>query len=68
VLPGRDAPTVPIGLANFANAFKSFRRLSERDHTNIVSRNTYDRGGHYAAHQVQELLAGDMRAFFRLVR
>jgi hypothetical protein len=59
---------VPIGLANFANDFQSFRRFSERDHTNIVSWNTYDRGGHYAAHQEPELFAGDMRAFFRLVR
>jgi pimeloyl-ACP methyl ester carboxylesterase len=60
--------TVPIGLANFAKDFQSFRRFSERDHANIASWNVYDRGGHYAAHQEPELLAGDMRAFFRLVR
>jgi pimeloyl-ACP methyl ester carboxylesterase len=63
-----EPTTVPIGLANFANDFQSFRRFSERDHTNIVSWNTFDRGGHYAAHQEPELFAGDMRAFFRLVR
>jgi pimeloyl-ACP methyl ester carboxylesterase len=67
-----EAPTgptiVPIGLAGFANDFKSFRRFSERDHANIVSWNEYETGGHYAAHQEPELLAADMRAFFRLVR
>ena len=63
-----EPTTVPIGLANFAIDFQSFRRSSERDHTNVVSWNTYDRGGHYAAHQEPELFAGDMRAFYRLVR
>jgi hypothetical protein len=29
-----------------------------------VSWNNYDRGGHYAAHQEPELLAGDIRSFF----
>jgi hypothetical protein len=44
-----------------------FRRFAERDHANIVSWNEYETGGHYAAHQEPELLAADMRAFFRLV-
>jgi hypothetical protein len=32
-----EPTTVPIGLANFADDFKSFRRFSERDHQNIVT-------------------------------
>jgi hypothetical protein len=31
---------------------------------NIASWNTYERGGHYAAHQVPDLLVDDMRGFF----
>jgi pimeloyl-ACP methyl ester carboxylesterase len=60
--------TVPIGLANFAKDFQSFRRFSERDHKNIASWNVYDRGGHYAAHQAPDLLVADLRAFFRRLR
>ncbi|MCC5579200.1 epoxide hydrolase [Microtetraspora sp. AC03309] len=41
------------------------RRFAERDHKNIVSWNTYDSGGHYAAHQVPGLLVEDIRGFFR---
>ncbi len=59
---------VPIGLANFANDFQSLRRFAERDYPNILSWNTYDRGGHYGAHQEPELFVDDIRAFFRLVR
>ncbi len=66
--PKPNAPTkVPIGLANFAKDFKSFRRFAERDHENIVSWNVYDSGGHYAAHQVPDPFVSDVRAFFRKV-
>jgi hypothetical protein len=34
---------------------------------NIVQWTEYDTGGHYAAHQVPELLVEDMRKFFRSV-
>jgi epoxide hydrolase len=60
--------TVPLGLANFANDFQSIRPFAERDHTNIVSWNVYERGGHYAAHEVPELLIDDIRQFFRQLR
>ena len=56
--------TVPIGLASFANDFKSIRRFAERDHRNIVQWNTYDVGGHYAAHEVPDVYAADVRGFF----
>ena len=59
--------TVPLGLAQFPNDFKPLRVDAERDHANIVSWNTYERGGHYAAHQAPDLLVDDMRRFFARV-
>ncbi|MEU9509053.1 epoxide hydrolase family protein [Micromonospora sp. NPDC048170] len=56
--------TVPLGLANFPWDFQSIRTLAERDHKNIVSWQTYDRGGHFAAHEVPDLLVDDLRRFF----
>ncbi|MEU0095966.1 hypothetical protein [Kribbella sp. NPDC006257] len=41
---------------------------SARDHSNIVSWNAYDTGGHYAAHQATDLVVEDLRAFFSRVR
>jgi epoxide hydrolase len=63
-----EPTTVPIGLASFADDFRSIRRFAERDHENIVSWNEYSSGGHYAAHQAPELLIGDLREFFRGLR
>jgi hypothetical protein len=62
--PG-EPTTVPIGLASFAYDFRPF---AERDHRNIVSWNEYDRGGHWSAYDAPDLLLGDIRQFFRLVR
>lgn len=64
VEPPAGPTTVPIGLAGFANDFKSLRRLAERDHRNIAQWNTYDVGGHYAPYQVPEVYANDVRGFF----
>lgn len=61
--PG-EPTTIPIGLAGFANDFRSIRRFAERDHRNIVQWNTYDEGGHYAAHEVPDVFAADLRGFF----
>lgn len=63
-----EPTTTPTGVAAFANDFSGIRRFAHRDHKNIVSWNTYDRGGHYAAHQAPDLLIGDVRAFFRSLR
>ena len=60
--------TVPIGLANFADDFQSIRPFAERDHQHIVSWNVYGSGGHWAAHEVPDLLVGDIRQFFRPLR
>jgi pimeloyl-ACP methyl ester carboxylesterase len=60
-----DGPTtVPLALAQFPHDLQAIRAYAERDHANIVSWNVYDRGGHYAAHQVPGLLVDDIRAFF----
>jgi pimeloyl-ACP methyl ester carboxylesterase len=63
-----EPTTTPIGVAIFANDFHSIRRFAERDHKNIVQWSEFDRGGHYAAHEVPDLLIGDIRTFFRRFR
>jgi pimeloyl-ACP methyl ester carboxylesterase len=60
--------TVPIGLASFAYDFRPIRRFAERDHSNIVSWNEFDRGSHWSAYDAPDLLLEDIRGFFRLVR
>jgi epoxide hydrolase len=68
----QDAPsgptTAPTGIAIFAADFQSVRRFAERDHTNIVSWNRYDRGSHFSPHDAPDLLIEDLRAFFRELR
>ncbi len=62
---GDSGPTtVPIGLAAFAGDFRAVRRFADRDHSNIVSWNTYDRGSHWATHDAPDLLIDDIRQFF----
>jgi pimeloyl-ACP methyl ester carboxylesterase len=66
--------TVPLGLAMFAGDFQSIRTFADRDHSNIVSWNSYgtkaigglerDAAGHYSAHEAPEVLAGDIQRFF----
>jgi pimeloyl-ACP methyl ester carboxylesterase len=63
-----EPTTFPLGLAGFANDFKSIRRFAERDHQNIVQWNTYDTGGHYSAHQAPDVLVSDIRAFYQQLR
>lgn len=60
--------TAPIGLASFAFDFRPIRKFAERDHSNIVSWNEYDRGSHWATHDAPDLLIGDIRRFFRTLR
>jgi pimeloyl-ACP methyl ester carboxylesterase len=60
-----DTPTtVPIALAQFRNDMRTIKAFAKRDHSNIVSWNTYERGGHYAAHEAPGLLVDDIRSFF----
>jgi epoxide hydrolase len=52
------------GVAVFKDDFQTIRSLAERDNTQIVHWSEFDRGGHYAALEVPELVVDDLRAFF----
>jgi pimeloyl-ACP methyl ester carboxylesterase len=58
--------TVPTGVANFAEDI-AIRRYAEQLNQ-IVHWSEFERGSHFAAMEVPELLVEDVRAFFRLVR
>ena len=58
--------TTPTGVAVFAEDY-AIRRYGERSN-NIVHWSEFDRGGHFPAMEVPELLVGDIRAFFRRLR
>jgi len=57
---------VPTGVAVFPMDV-TIRPIAERSH-NIVRWTEFDRGGHFAAMEVPELLVGDVREFFRPLR
>ncbi|MGW5485620.1 epoxide hydrolase family protein [Streptosporangium sandarakinum] len=57
---------VPTGLAVFPGD-STVRPFAEREHR-VVHWSEFDRGGHFAALQAPDLLTGDIREFFRLVR
>lgn len=63
--PGEPSP-VPTGVAVFAEDV-AIRRYAEQGN-NIVHWTDFDRGGHFAAMEVPDLLVGDVREFFRLFR
>src|SRR4051812_17676828 len=52
------------GVAVFKDDFQTIRPLAERDNDNIVHWSEFDKGGHYAALEVPELVVGDLRVFF----
>jgi pimeloyl-ACP methyl ester carboxylesterase len=59
----------PMGVAVFPHEIAPpVRRLAERENTNIIHWSEFDRGGHFAAMEEPDLLIGDIREFFRLVR
>lgn len=53
-----------IGVAVFKDDFQTIRAFAERDNANIVHWSELGRGGHYAALEVPEDLAADIRTFF----
>jgi epoxide hydrolase len=57
---------VPTGVAVFAEDVP-IRRFAEQGN-NIVHWSEFERGGHFAAMEVPDLLVGDVREFFRRVR
>ncbi|MGY1886213.1 epoxide hydrolase family protein [Blastococcus sp. SYSU DS0753] len=54
----------PVGVAVFSDDFKSIRAFAERDNDAIVHWSEFEGGGHYAALERPDVLAGDIRAFF----
>jgi epoxide hydrolase len=57
--------TAPTGLAVFPREIaRPIRRFAEQSN-NIVRWTEFDRGGHFAAMEVPDLLVDDIRAFFR---
>jgi len=59
----RERGTVPTGVAVSLTQDVVIRGLAERDH-NVVHWSEFERGGHFAAMENPEFLAGDVRAFF----
>ncbi|MEU5345129.1 epoxide hydrolase family protein [Streptomyces sp. NPDC020766] len=57
---------VPTAVANFGEDV-AIRRWTEETNT-VVRWTEFDRGGHFAALEVPELLTGDIRAFFGSLR
>ncbi|GAA1986571.1 epoxide hydrolase [Microbacterium pumilum] len=56
--------TARTGVAVFADDFQTIKVFAERDNTNIVHWSRFERGGHFAALEVPELVVGDIRSFF----
>ncbi|WP_436497204.1 epoxide hydrolase family protein [Actinokineospora sp. HUAS TT18] len=66
-----DAASVnaaPTGVAVFADDFQTIKVFAERDNSAIVHWSRFDRGGHFAALEVPEVVAADIRAFFTGLR
>jgi hypothetical protein len=66
--PVGEPTTTPTGVAIFAEDFQSIRKFAARDHGNIVSWNRYPRGSHFAPVDAPDLLASDIRTFYRGLR
>jgi pimeloyl-ACP methyl ester carboxylesterase len=60
--------SAPTGVAVFADDFQTIRVFAERDNSNIVHWSRFDKGGHFAALEVPEVVVGDIRAFFAALR
>jgi microsomal epoxide hydrolase len=69
ILPAGDKISVPTGYAQFPREMlKPPRRAAERVFTDIRRWSVMPRGGHFAALEQPELLAGEVQAFFRELR
>ena len=58
----------PTGVAVFADDFRTIRAFADRDNDRIVHYSEFPDGGHYAALERPDVLAGDLRAFFAGLR
>jgi microsomal epoxide hydrolase len=69
ILPAGDKISVPTGYAQFPREMlKAPRRTAERVFTDIRRWSVMPKGGHFAALEQPELLAGEVQAFFRELR
>jgi microsomal epoxide hydrolase len=69
ILPAGRKISVPTGYAQFPREMlRPPRRVAERVYTNIRRWSVMPRGGHFAALEQPELLAGEVQAFFRDLR
>jgi pimeloyl-ACP methyl ester carboxylesterase len=69
ILPPGDKISVPTGYAQFPREMlKPPRRAAEKVFSNIRRWSVMPRGGHFAALEQPELLAGEVQAFFRELR
>lgn len=62
----KESSGVPTAVAMFPSDV-SLRTIVAREN-NLVHWSEFDRGGHFAAMEAPDLLTGDLRKFFRLVR
>lgn len=53
------------GVAVFADDFRTIRTFAERDNSDIVHWSDFPDGGHFAALERPDVVAADLRAFFR---
>ncbi len=61
--------TAPVGYAEFPKEIlRPPRSIAEKVYTNIRRWTVFPKGGHFAAMEQPEALAGDVRAFFRELR
>jgi pimeloyl-ACP methyl ester carboxylesterase len=69
ILPAGEKISVPTGYAQFPREMlKPPRRAAERVFTDIRRWSVMPKGGHFAALEQPELLAGEVQAFFRELR
>ena len=62
----KERSAVPTGVAVFTTDI-AIRRFADRLN-NVVHWSEFDRGGHFAALEAPDLLAADVREFFRTLR
>jgi epoxide hydrolase len=60
-------PNVPVGTAVFAGD-NTIRRFTQSSADTSAHWSEFERGGHFAAMEVPDLLVGDVRKFFRSLR
>lgn len=57
-------PNVPLALAYFPQELARLPKSWAWSNGPVVQQTTFDAGGHFAAFEVPELLAGDLRKLF----